>query len=81
MIKPTFSWERPIEQEILRFAEAMKNQWNITTNHGDREIALQAKGNVMAYETMIKHIKDEIAIRSLASEIVDEPSDFVSKGL
>lgn len=68
-----FSWERPIGDEILRSAQFMLREWRRQESRdwgwfGGEQKGI-VKGNIMAYETMIEKIREEIEIREQAETI------------
>lgn len=66
-----FSWERPIEKEILQTMINMLFSWRQQENRNvwDSEAKGVIKGNIMAYKTMIKNIEDQIKIREQVKAI------------
>ena len=75
MTKQTFSWEKPIELEILSFCNHMATTFRRVEAHhhneglfgtgflADNSFSKQAGHVAMAYETVAKHIKSEIKMR------------------
>lgn len=78
------SWEEPIETEILKYCESMLTGYRETLNGNPncQEVALwerllggndsmrqQVLGNIMAYETVIKHIREEVDMRKKLKEV------------
>lgn len=61
---PVMSWEEPIEIEILKFVRSMKRQWKSQV-HGNIWFSVNkaAENYVNAYETVEKHILEEIEFR------------------
>lgn len=57
---PTFSWDVPIEQEILSFVRQMKAAWA-----GDK----RGQQYYNAYETVEKHIVREVEFRKKIKNI------------
>lgn len=59
-----FSWDKPIEQEILEFCQSMARQWNdIEKNHSSKTIREGAKNFIMAYHTVAEHIVKQMKFR------------------
>jgi len=59
-----FSWEKPIEQEILAFVRHMKQSWiRHIVSARDRRQRREAQIYARAYETVERHILDEIELR------------------
>ena len=65
-----FSWEKPIEEEILEFVDFMLAQWQKVADKpkewaifGGNRLQENAKIMVEAYKTVQKHIKREIEFR------------------
>lgn len=75
ILSPTFSWEKPIELEILEFCNKMAREFRTVEVHNrdeglfgtglfaDNGFSQQAGHIAMAYETIAKHIRNEIKRR------------------
>ena len=58
-----YSFEKPIEQEILEYVMSMARQMEIVANNGEREIREGAHCFARAYRTVEGHILREIKLR------------------
>jgi hypothetical protein len=67
---PVFSWDRPIEEEILTYVRQMKRGWQ-TMVHGSiwGHVNKAAVNYVSAYEMVEKHILQEIELRAKIKKI------------
>lgn len=77
-----FSWEKPIEEETLKFCNTMASQFRRAEAHqhddglfgtgflADNSYSRHCGDVAMVYETVAKHIKREIKIRKRVKEQV-----------
>ena len=70
LTKPVFSWEKPIEQEIMAFVQHMAREMERTASRqrergwfANNRLQDDAQKMADAYRTVEKHIKREIKIR------------------
>lgn len=66
----TFSWERPIEDEIITFCENMARQFREAESRNketgwfaNNSFSEQCGATAMAYETVAKHVEREVTLR------------------
>ena len=68
--KPVMSWEKPIEQEILRYVRDMANQMESASAHhretgwfANNSLSDQLKAEATAFRMVEKYILREIELR------------------
>lgn len=75
-VPPTFSWDIPIEEEILSFVRQMANNMELTSRQNVwGKIRKGAESYAAAYRTVEKHIVKELALRQEIKKLRETPHD------
>jgi len=71
-----FSWDKPIEQELLEWVTSMEEQMRNVALNGQKEVREGADNYAKAYKCVREHIEREIEMRKqIAIKSVEVTSD------